>query len=192
MPEFKRTFTGGKMEKDLDERIIPNGSYREALNIEVSTSEGSNVGAAENVLGNLQVTEAINGPGGKYAGRNRHIAMIVDPETDMLYRFISTQGLTHGSLFTGNNHGVWMDRIVEYDTRAKIEDPWEEKEKAVMVDVYKVATTVESLEVIPPPPSGTPQKYYCYEGNCTQCNYVGGPACVPTTYADDPTCNNEC
>ena len=193
------------MEKDLDERIVPSGVYREALNISVATSENSDVGAAQNILGNIKVTEAIAGPkkrydsctiensnSNRYYGTNKHIAHVIDPQTDKLYRFISTQGLTHGSLFTGNNHGVWMDRIVEYDTRAKIEDPWEEKEKAVMVDVYKVATKVESLEVIPPPPSGTPQKYYCYEGNCTQCNYVGGPACVPTTYADDPTCNNEC
>ena len=33
------------MNKDLDERLIPAGEYRDALNIEVSTSEASNVGA---------------------------------------------------------------------------------------------------------------------------------------------------
>ena len=64
MPEFKRTFTGGRMEKDLDERMVPNGLYREALNIEIATSEDSNVGAAENVLGNIQATIAIDGPAG--------------------------------------------------------------------------------------------------------------------------------
>ena len=44
MPEFKRNFTKGRMNKDLDERIVPNGEYREALNVEVATSESSNVG----------------------------------------------------------------------------------------------------------------------------------------------------
>ena len=34
MPEIKNTFTQGKMNKDLDERIIPSGEYRDALNIE--------------------------------------------------------------------------------------------------------------------------------------------------------------
>ena len=45
MPEIKNTFLQGKMNKDLDERLVPNGQYRDAWNIEVSTSEGSDVGA---------------------------------------------------------------------------------------------------------------------------------------------------
>ena len=68
MPELKNTFTGGRMEKDLDERIVPSGLYREALNIGVSTSEDSDVGAAQNILGNIKVTEAIQGPPRKYQG----------------------------------------------------------------------------------------------------------------------------
>jgi len=48
------TFTSGIMNKDLDERLIPKGQYRDALNIGVSTSEASNVGAIENILGNVQ------------------------------------------------------------------------------------------------------------------------------------------
>ena len=42
----------GRMNKDLDERIIPDGEYRDALNIEVSTAEESSVGTARNVAGN--------------------------------------------------------------------------------------------------------------------------------------------
>ena len=51
MAELKNTFRAGKMNKDLDERIVPNGEYRAALNVEISTSEDSNVGAAQTVLG---------------------------------------------------------------------------------------------------------------------------------------------
>ena len=36
MPELIHTFTGGKMNKDLDERLLPNGEYRDALNLEVA------------------------------------------------------------------------------------------------------------------------------------------------------------
>tara|TARA_R110000737_G_scaffold139599_3_gene170435 strand:+ start:413 stop:4840 length:4428 start_codon:yes stop_codon:yes gene_type:complete len=54
MPELKRIFTSGKMNKDLDERLVPNGQYTDALNIRVSDSEGSNVGAIESVLGNTK------------------------------------------------------------------------------------------------------------------------------------------
>ena len=55
MPEIKNTFTQGKMNKDLDERIIPNGQYRDALNIQVSTSDGADVGTVQNILGNTDI-----------------------------------------------------------------------------------------------------------------------------------------
>ena len=52
MPEIKKQFTGGKMNKDADERLVPSGEYRDAMNIQVSTSEGSDVGTVQNILGN--------------------------------------------------------------------------------------------------------------------------------------------
>jgi len=55
MPEIKNQFTGGKMNKDVDERLVPKGEYRDAMNIQVSTSEGSDVGTVQNILGNLRV-----------------------------------------------------------------------------------------------------------------------------------------
>lgn len=42
------------MNHDLDERMIPNGQYRDALNVTVSTSESSNVGALQNLKGNKE------------------------------------------------------------------------------------------------------------------------------------------
>jgi len=52
MAEFKNVFIKSKMNKDLDDRLLPPGEYRDALNIQVSKSESSDVGALENVLGN--------------------------------------------------------------------------------------------------------------------------------------------
>jgi hypothetical protein len=43
MPEFIHSFQRGRMNKDLDERLIPNGEYRDALNLDIANSEGSNV-----------------------------------------------------------------------------------------------------------------------------------------------------
>ena len=54
MPELKHHFRLGKMNKDLDERLVQNGEYRNAENIEVATSEGSDVGSVQNVLGNTK------------------------------------------------------------------------------------------------------------------------------------------
>ena len=56
MAELKHTFTSGRMNKDFDERLLKNGEYRDALNIQVSSSEGSDVGAIENILGNKKLS----------------------------------------------------------------------------------------------------------------------------------------
>ena len=55
MAEFKNVFIKSKMNKDLDDRLLPQGEYRDALNIQVSKSESSDVGALENVLGNSEL-----------------------------------------------------------------------------------------------------------------------------------------
>ncbi len=53
MAKITNNFVKGKMNKDLDDRLIPQGEYRNAINAQVSRSEGPNVGALENVLGNV-------------------------------------------------------------------------------------------------------------------------------------------
>ena len=60
MQEQKRVFLKGKMNKDLDDRILPAGEYRDAQNIVVATSEGSDVGAVQTILGNTQIADYIN------------------------------------------------------------------------------------------------------------------------------------
>ena len=54
--EIKNTFLKSKMNKDLDDRILPNGEYRDARNISVGRSEDNDVGALENIIGNDLVT----------------------------------------------------------------------------------------------------------------------------------------
>ena len=55
MAEVKNAFIKSKMNKDLDDRLIPSGEYRDALNVQVSKSEASDVGALENVIGNISI-----------------------------------------------------------------------------------------------------------------------------------------
>ena len=57
MAEVKNAFIKSKMNRDLDARLLPNGEYREGFNIQVSKSEGADVGALENVLGNQQLVD---------------------------------------------------------------------------------------------------------------------------------------
>jgi len=55
--ELQRTFLAGRMNKDLDERLLPDGEYRDAVNVTIDTSEGSNIGAVQNALGNIAIVE---------------------------------------------------------------------------------------------------------------------------------------
>ena len=52
MPEIKNNFLQGKMNKDLDDRLLPNGQYRDATNVKISKSENSDVGTVQNIKGN--------------------------------------------------------------------------------------------------------------------------------------------
>ena len=59
MAKVQNTFIKSKMNKDLDDRILSKGEYRNAQNVNVSKSEGSDVGAMENVLGNVKLNSFV-------------------------------------------------------------------------------------------------------------------------------------
>ena len=52
MAEVRNVFVKSKMNKDLDERLLPNGEYRDGQNISVNKSEGPDEGVVENIIGN--------------------------------------------------------------------------------------------------------------------------------------------
>lgn len=52
MAEIKNSFLGAKMNKDIDDRILPSNEYRNAVNLQVNKSENSDVGSLQTVLGN--------------------------------------------------------------------------------------------------------------------------------------------
>ena len=55
MAKATNSFVTGKMNKDRDDRLLQANEYRNAMNAQVSRSEGANVGALENVLGNSSI-----------------------------------------------------------------------------------------------------------------------------------------
>ena len=84
MPEIKNTFQKGVMNKDLDERIIPIGQYRDAMNIQVSTSEDSEVGTVQNILGNTRVEGIVN------VSTATCVGAVADEKNDVLYWFLTS------------------------------------------------------------------------------------------------------
>jgi hypothetical protein len=85
--ELSKTFIAGKMNKDLDERLVPDGEFIDALNVTIDTSSGSNIGSVTNSLGNTLVTniqELIEDEGLVYEGSNAKTIGAVTYEADNL------------------------------------------------------------------------------------------------------------
>ena len=118
MPEFRREFLKSKMNKDLDERLVPPGEYRDALNIEVSTSETSDAFAIEASNGNSKITAStvFND-----FGSPKCIGAARDTENNKIYWFVTSDN---------------KDAILEYDANSSVVSPVAVAVKATS-DVFK-------------------------------------------------------
>ena len=105
MPEIKRTFNRGIMNRDLDDRLVPAGTYREALNISVGKSESSDMGAIENLLGNKLV-------GDTATANNKCIGSYRDNGSEKIYFYTTTN-----DSYDNSNSGTHA--IYSYDQKAK-------------------------------------------------------------------------
>lgn len=86
MAEIKNSFLSSKMNQDLDDRLIPNGEYRTALNISIGKSENSDIGTLQNILGNSIV-----------GGENTIIGLecigyYMDNTNNRIYQFLTNEG----------------------------------------------------------------------------------------------------
>ena len=119
MPEFVHTFQNGKMNKDLDERLVPNGQYRDALNLDLANSEGSNVGALQNVKGNVELRGKANDLDGWQANYIEDlsnpicIGSIRNDIDEKIYWFIasgSVSAIAELDTTTGYIHPILVDK----------------------------------------------------------------------------------
>ena len=80
--KIKNTFSTGKMNKDVDERLIQNGEFIDANNIRVLNTAGSDAGAIENEKGNVKLTNLAipNNP--------ECIGSVADEAEEKIYWFI--------------------------------------------------------------------------------------------------------
>jgi hypothetical protein len=124
MPEIKNNFLKGKMNKDADERVLPPGEYKDALNIQVGVAENGDAGSLHNVLSNNKISN-LNISGAKCIGS------VADTQTEKIYWFI---------------YGTTVDAIAEYDETTNTISP-------VIVDTTKnilkfFNTQITALNVI--------------------------------------------
>jgi len=103
MPELKNSFLAGIMNKDLDERLVPDGVYRDALNVDIDTADGGNIGAVKNKKGNLLVSNVWNVAGFPYplAADAKTIGAVANERDGFIYWFVTSDK---------------FDGIYEYDT----------------------------------------------------------------------------
>ena len=152
MAELKRNFLKAKMNKDLDERLIPNGEYRHALNIEISSSDSSEVGSAQTINGNYKTNTF---GGNKKGATSQTVGVFADAENNHIYNFISaatdlelstvatTEGIATVLL------GQKSDAIVRYSPQAPtlssgVLGTEEYINEVVVHDVYEVRTQANS------------------------------------------------
>jgi len=126
MAQSNRGFQKSKMNKDADERTVANGEYRDALNIQVSASDGSNVGSAQTILGNTLIS------GNMVPGGSTVVGSIAHNKEDKVYYLVAGPKPTAASW---NQKGSWKDYIIEFDIK-------KESFKYVFVDIYQ--SNVES------------------------------------------------
>lgn len=99
MAEIKNNFLKGRMNQDLDERLIPKGEYKDALNIEVSTSEGSNVGTVQTIKGNYRIADILDN------SEYKCIGSVVSESDNKIYWLVTS---------------ITKDLILEWDQNEKI------------------------------------------------------------------------
>ena len=121
MAEYIHTFTVGRMNKDLDERLVPNGEYRDALNLDLANSDASDVGALQNVVGNIQL-RGNSTTGGSWTGD--YIDALTNPVcigtyrddiNERIYWFIASD--------PDPVTGVKVSAIAEYDQTTNAVNP---------------------------------------------------------------------
>ena len=106
-------YTGGKMNKDLDERLVPPGDYVDALNVRTGSTESTEIGSVEKVRGNSLVTEIYYNPStqAKISVNAKCIGVFKDESREVIYWFI--HDFNPGGSYPLNDT---CDLIVSYDT----------------------------------------------------------------------------
>tara|TARA_B100001093_G_scaffold473560_1_gene497568 strand:- start:7647 stop:12647 length:5001 start_codon:yes stop_codon:yes gene_type:complete len=110
MAKSINTFLKSRMNKDLDARLLPNGEYRDAVNVQISKSEGDGVGTVENVLGNQLLFDiaTITGNSNLYC-----IGNFTDEQSNRVFLFFTDNARQYASenyipTGIGSNHYIFM------------------------------------------------------------------------------------
>jgi hypothetical protein len=108
MGNFTRNFLSGRMNKVVDQRLLPESEYVDAMNVRMGSTEKSEVGVITNTKGNLFLTELAYTDGTQLSTQARCIGAIEDSANETIYWFVHDPAFTVGA--TGK-----LDLIVSYN-----------------------------------------------------------------------------
>ena len=122
----KHTFSKSKMNKDLDARLIERGEYRDGVNVSVSRSEGDDVGALENILGNnfLDNLQNIHTGDGNAANPYSGVSPVqvigwhIQENTDSVYLFTTNYQDNSSDGISNAASPKSVHKIIYFDTQA--------------------------------------------------------------------------
>ena len=109
MANLSRNFIAGRMNKGVDERLVPNGEYIDALNVRLGSTEDTEIGSVENAKGNEQLT-TLNYKGTLLSSQAKCIGALDDPSTENIYWFV------HDPQFADSTVTGKLDLVVSYNT----------------------------------------------------------------------------
>jgi hypothetical protein len=113
MANITRNFTSGRMNKVIDERLVPNGEYIDAMNIRMGSTEQSEVGVIENTKGNTALTLLCYTDGTPLSVSARCIGAVADSANELVYWFV------HDPDFVASPTGK-LDMIVSFNVFTNI------------------------------------------------------------------------
>lgn len=108
MAKFSRNFIAGRMNKVVDQRLLPEGEYVDAMNVRMGSTEQSEVGVIENTKGNVPLTELRYIDGTQLSIDAKCIGAIEDSANETIYWFV------HDSSFPVGDTGK-LDMIVSFN-----------------------------------------------------------------------------
>ena len=145
MPEIKNAFIKGKMNKDLDERLVPNGEYRDALNIDVDYSDGSDVGALKNIKGNT-VVGSIPGNGESIISSGFCIGSVKDTKENKIYWLIQDNQFIHPINGTFQDRDIIAEYDIDTDTLSPVIVDWGNSTSALKFNRSFLVTGINILD----------------------------------------------
>ena len=187
MAEIKRNFTTARMNKDLDERLIGNGEYRDAMNIQIRTTDGDAAGTVQNIKGTTNIgtsptsTPLLSLTDSDGDAQNKAIGSIVDNRTNKSYFLFAAPELQVDFTAASSDGVIGNDitgPIYYIDSIAEIGDNF--FNKTIINDYYAVVATRANYSITATANTNT-------INTTANVQYVFRPGQIIQLYASDGT-----